>query len=80
MIQENWTHIESLLSQVNEAVDVQGWKEIKKAAKEIPWIVSLNAATRTFVTILPDENGQVNGPQATLSLDESVHQNAQRHF
>ena len=80
IIQENWTHIESLLSQVNEAVDVQGWKEIKKAAKEIPWIVSLNAAERTFVTILPDENGEVNGPQATLSLDESVHQNAQRHF
>ncbi|RZD41157.1 MAG: hypothetical protein CXT70_04985 [Methanobacteriota archaeon] len=80
IIQENWTHIESLLTQVNEAVDVQGWKEIKKAAKEIPWIVSLNAATRTFVTILPDENGEANGPQATLSLDESVHQNAQRHF
>ncbi|HIF90764.1 MAG TPA: fibronectin-binding domain-containing protein [Candidatus Poseidoniales archaeon] len=78
IIQENWTHIESLLTQVNEAVDVQGWKEIKKAAKEIPWIVSLNAATRTFVTILPDENGEANGPQATLSLDESVHQNAQR--
>ena len=80
MIQDNWTHIESLLSQVNEAVEEQGWKEIKKAAKQIPWIASLNAAERTFVTILPDEDGQANGPQATLSLDETVHQNAQRHF
>jgi len=80
IIQENWTHIESLLTQVNQAVETQGWKEIKKAAKEIPWIASLNAAERTFVTILPDEEGQPTGPQATLSLDESVHQNAQRHF
>ena len=38
------------------------------------------AAKRTFVTILPDENSQPNGPQVTLSLDETVHQNAQRHF
>ena len=80
MIQENWTHIESLLSQVDEAVEAQGWKATKKATKEIPWIVSVNAAERTFVTILPDEDGQPNGPQATLSLDGTVHQNAQRHF
>jgi predicted ribosome quality control (RQC) complex YloA/Tae2 family protein len=80
MIQENWTHIESLLSQVSAAVETQGWKATKKATKEIPWIVSVNAAERTFVTILPDEDGQPNGPQATLSLDGTVHQNAQRHF
>ena len=40
----------------------------------------MDAAKRTFVTILPDENSQPNGPQVTLSLDETVHQNAQRHF
>ncbi|MEZ7994755.1 MAG: ribosome rescue protein RqcH [Candidatus Poseidoniaceae archaeon] len=80
MIQENWTHVESLLSQVDEAVEVQGWKATKKAIKEIAWIVSVNAAERTFVTTLPDEDGHPNGPQATLSLDETVHQNAQRHF
>jgi predicted ribosome quality control (RQC) complex YloA/Tae2 family protein len=80
MIQENWTHVESLLTQVDEAVEAQGWKATKKATKEIPWIVSVNAAERTFVAILPDEDGQPNGPQATLSLDETVHQNAQRHF
>ena len=32
------------------------------------------------MTVLPDEEGQPNGPQATLSLDQTVHQNAQRHF
>ena len=80
MIQENWTHVESLLSQVDEAVEVQGWKATKKAIKEIAWIVSVNAAERTFVTTLPDEDGHPNGPQATLSLDETVHQNSQRHF
>ena len=53
---------------------------MKKDAKEIPWIQSLNPAQRSFVTILPNENNEPKGPQATLSLDETVHQNAQRHF
>lgn len=79
-IQNNWTHIESLLSQVSTAVDEKGWSQVKKDAKQVDWIVSLNAAERTFVTVLPDEEGQPNGPQATLSLDQTVHQNAQRHF
>jgi predicted ribosome quality control (RQC) complex YloA/Tae2 family protein len=80
LIQNNWTHIESLLSQVSAAVEEKGWKQVKKDVKEIPWIVSLNPAGRSFVTILPDDESQPNGPQATLSLDENVHQNAQRHF
>ena len=80
LIQNNWTHIESLLSQVSAAVDAKGWSQVKKDAKEIPWIVSLNPAQRSFVSILPDENSEPQGPQATLSLDETVHQNAQRHF
>ena len=79
-IQNNWTHIESLLSQVSTAVDEKGWSQVKKDAKQVDWIVSLNPAQRTFVTVLPDEEGQPNGPQATLSLDQTVHQNAQRHF
>ena len=79
-IQNNWTHIESLLSQVSAAVEEKGWNQIKKDAKQIPWIVSLNPAQRSFVTVLPDAENQPNGPQATLSLDETVHQNAQRHF
>lgn len=80
LIQNNWTHIESLLSQVSAAVEEKGWSQVKKDAKEIPWIASLNPALRSFVSILPDENSEPHGPQATLSLDETVHQNAQRHF
>ena len=80
LIQDNWTHVESLLKQISQAVERNGWKETKKASKEIAWIVSMDAANRTFVTVLPDENSQPNGPQVTLSLDETVHQNAQRHF
>ena len=80
IIQNNWTHIESLLSQVSESVEKNGWKDTKKASKEIPWIVSMNSAERTFITILPDEDNEPKGPQTTLSLDETVHQNAQRHF
>lgn len=79
-IQNNWTHIESLLTQISAAIEQKGWSQVKKDSKTIPWIVSLNPAERSFVTVLPDQQGQPNGPQATLSLDETVHQNAQRHF
>ena len=79
-IQNNWTHIESLLTQISAAIEQKGWSQVKKDSKTIPWIVSLNPAERSFVTVLPDHQGQPNGPQATLSLDETVHQNAQRHF
>ena len=80
LIQNNWTHIESLLTQVSLAVEEKGWSQVKKDAKQISWIISLNPAQRNFVTVLPDENNEPTGPQATLSLDETVHQNAQRHF
>lgn len=79
-IQNNWTHVESLLKQMAEAVETHGWKEVKSMAKEIPWIVSLSPAERTFLSVLPDENGEPKGPQAMLSIDETVHQNAQRFF
>ena len=79
-IQNNWTHVESLLKQVGEAVETHGWKQVKSLVKSIPWIVSLAPADRSFTTILPSEDGQPNGPQAILSLDETVHQNAQRYF
>lgn len=80
IIQNNWSHVESLLSQVSESVEKNGWKETKKASKEIPWIKSMNAAEGSFITILPDEEGNPTGPQTTLILSETVHQNAQRHF
>lgn len=79
-IQNHWSHVESLLKQMSEAVEELGWKDVKKMSKSIPWIVGLAPADRTFVTVLPDENGEPNGSQATLSIDETVHQNAQRYF
>ena len=79
LIQENWTHVEQLLAQVNEAVENLGWDGVKKATKEIQWIQSVNAADRSFSAFLPDEDGNP-GRQITLNLDESVHQNAQRYF
>jgi predicted ribosome quality control (RQC) complex YloA/Tae2 family protein len=79
LIQENWTHVEQLLAQMKEAVDTLGWDGVKKAAKEIEWIESVNAAESSFVAFLPDEDGQP-GKQVSLNIDETVHQNAQRFF
>tara|TARA_B100000767_G_scaffold217991_1_gene205782 strand:- start:3225 stop:5399 length:2175 start_codon:yes stop_codon:yes gene_type:complete len=80
IIQNNWSHVESLLSQIKEAVETNGWKDTQKMAKQIPWIVSMNGAERTFISILPDDNGEPKGLQAQLRLDDSVHQNAQFFF
>ena len=78
-IQEHWTHVETILQQAREAVEKQGWKAVLKGLKENPWVDSGNAAERTMVARLPDEEGQPC--QAfTLHLDDSVHQNAQRYF
>ena len=79
LIQENWTHVEQLLAQVNEAVEKLGWDGVKEATKEIQWIQSVNAADRSFSAFLPDEDGNPSR-QIALNLDESVHQNAQRYF
>ena len=79
MIQDNWTHVEQLLAQVQDAVNTMSWEGVKKAVKEIEWIQSVNAAERSFNAFLPDEEGGP-GKQVTLNLDESVHQNAQRYF
>ena len=79
-IQNNWSHVESLLGQINDSIKQNGWQETRKMAKNIPWIISMNPAERTFVTVLPDDSGEPKGPQAMLHLDESVHQNAQRFF
>ena len=53
---------------------------MKKASKDIAWIVGLNPAERQFTVLLPDDEGQPKGPQVLLELDASVHQNAQRYF
>ena len=80
LIQEHWTHVEGLLNQTNEAVERNGWNEVKKAIKQIPWIVSAVPSERTITVILPDDNNKPSGPQVVLELDASVHQNAQRYF
>ncbi len=79
LIQNNWTHVEQLLAQVNEAVESMNWEGVKKAIKEIQWIDSVNAAERSFNAFLPDEEG-TPGKQVSLNIDETVHQNAQRYF
>ena len=78
-IQNNWTHVEGLLNQVQEAVDSIGWDGVKKAVKEIEWIQSVSPSDRTFIAFIPDEEGKPSA-KVTLSLDETVHQNAQRYF
>ena len=78
-IQEHWTHVETILQQAREAVEKQGWKPVLKGLKENPWADSGNAAERTMMVRLPDDEGQP-GQAFTLHLDDSVHQNAQRYF
>ena len=79
-IQNNWTHIQDILSQVNSAVSSAGWAETKRRFKEIPWIESGNSAEGSIVAILPDEQGEAKGMKVTLFIEMSVHQNAQRYF
>ena len=79
LIQNNWTHVEQLLEQVNNAVESMSWEGVKGAVKEIEWIQSVNAADRNFIAFLPNEDGKPD-KQVTLYLDDSVHQNAQRYF
>lgn len=80
LIQEHWTHVESLLNQTKEAVEANGWDAVKKASKSIPWITSVNPSKREINIILPDEDNEPKGPQIMLELDATVHQNAQRYF
>ncbi len=79
-IQEHWSHVEGLLQQTNEAVERDGWKTVKKAVKDIPWITAVSPAEREITVHLPDEEGAAKGLQVVLQLDASVHQNAQRYF
>ena len=78
-IQEHWTHVETILQQARDAVQKQGWKPVLKGLKDNPWVDSGNAAERTMMVRLPDDEGQP-GQVFTLHLDDSVHQNAQRYF
>ena len=68
-IQENWTHVESLLNQVKQSVEEIGWEETRTAIKKIEWIESANPASRTIQAKLPDESGQP-GLSVELNLDQ----------
>ena len=78
-IQENWSHVESLLNQVKSSVEEIGWDDTRTAIKGIEWIVSANPSGRTIQAKLPDEDGNP-GIEITLHLDQTVHQNAQLYF
>jgi len=78
-IKDNWTHLDDLLQQVGEAVQVSGLEEVSKLVKSIEWIESLDPANRTMNAFLPDENGNP-GIRVILHFEESVYQNSQRFF
>ena len=79
-ITEAWTHVESILHQTREAVESIGWKDVKARVKDMEWIEAANPAERSITAILPAEDGSATGSRVELSLDETVHQNAQRWF
>ena len=78
-IQNEWSHVESLIEQINAAVDQNGWDSVKKTAKEIVWISSLNSKDKIARIFLPDESGEP-GIEVEVDLTMSVYQNAQTHF
>jgi len=78
-IQENWEHVDSIISQLNSAVDEKGWHEIANIAHEVDWIDSIDPSKHTVVAFLPEEDGGM-GASVTLEAAKTVHQNAQRYF
>lgn len=78
-IQDNWTHVDTLLSQTLQAIEADGWDNIRNQVKSIEWIESLDPAKRTMKAYLPDEDGEPD-QRIELHFDQTVHQNAQRYF
>mgnify|MGYP003316252991 CR=1 FL=1 len=78
-VQDNWEHVDSLLSQFNEAVKSDGWEGVVDKIHDVPWIDSADPARQTIVAYLPDEDGEP-GASITLEVSNTVHQNAQRYF
>lgn len=79
LIQDNWTHVDTLLNQTLQAIEAEGFDNIRSKVRQIEWIESLNPASRTMKAYLPDEEGEPD-QRIELHLDQSVHQNAQRYF
>jgi predicted ribosome quality control (RQC) complex YloA/Tae2 family protein len=78
-MQDNWSHLETIMRQFNEAISKHTWQEISEKVREIQWIDRLDPKKGTFVAFLPDEEGEP-GASVTLYADKTVHQNAQRYF
>ena len=78
-MQENWSHLETIMSQFTDAISKYTWQELSEKVRETPWIDRLDPKKRTFVAFLPDEDGEP-GASVTLYADKTVHQNAQRYF
>ena len=78
-IQDNWEHVDSLLTQFNDAVASDGWQSVEDRIYDVPWIDSVDPAKQTIVAYLPDEEGDL-GHRVTLYVSKTVHQNAQRYF
>ena len=78
-IQENWEHVDSILTQLGAAVEDKGWQDVAEIAREVVWVDSVNPSEHTVVAYLPDEDGEP-GAKVTLESSKTVHQNAQRYF
>ena len=78
-IQDDWEHVDSLLTQFNEAVASDGWEGVMDRIHDVPWIDNADPARQTIVAYLPDEDGEP-GASITLEVSKTVHQNAQRYF
>ena len=78
-IQDNWEHVDEILTQLSSAVDEKGWHDVAEIAREVVWVDSVDPSKHTFVAYLPDEDGDP-GAKVTLESSKTVHQNAQRYF
>ena len=78
-IQENWEHVNSIITQFNQAVSNTSWLEVSDMSQGVDWIGRIDAKKRTILAYLPDEDGDP-GTSVTLEVDKTVHQNAQRYF
>ncbi|DAC38556.1 MAG TPA: hypothetical protein D7H83_06320, partial [Candidatus Poseidoniales archaeon] len=56
-----------------------GWQTLDSKISDVAWIDRINPAKRTILARLPDEDNEP-GASVTLSVENSVHQNAQTYF
>ena len=64
-IQENWEHVNSIITQFNNAVSETNWQKVSDICQEVDWIGGVNIDKKTIVAYLPDEEG---GPGTSVTL------------